>query len=86
MLDTIRELRESIPPEQREVIAKILAEDEMAILGTLLSSTRDEKKANEALGRFKEVMYTNPGKAVRLWTKLDDRQRKLIQELTEDDD
>ncbi len=80
-LDAIRELRESIPAEQRELIATVLSEEEMSILGTILSSTYDEKVAERALGRFRDVLEKNPLKAVKLWNKLDERQRGLIGEL-----
>ena len=83
MLDSIRELRESITQPQREAIGKILSEKEMAALGSVLSSTNDPKKAESAVDRFKEILEENKIAGLRLWNNLEGRQREIIQNLIE---
>lgn len=84
MLDAIRELRESIPQEQREKFSSLLSEEQMAALGAMLSSTTDEKAVEKAVDRFKEVIGESPETAWKLWQELTGRQRELITEITED--
>lgn len=85
MLEAIRELRDSITPEQRKKIEEKLPEKILLRLDVALASeTQEEADAN--VDHFAKAMKKKPLKAVALYRIMDKRQKEIVLSLMGDDE